>query len=227
MPDFKINAQERTITGRKVSQLRAQGLVPIVMYGPKTPSMQLQVSYGDLERTLRDAGGTNLIELNVNGDTYQVLAREVQRDVIKREILHADFFALDPSSKITVDVPVVMLNESPAVAAREGILLTGPNALSVEMRASNMINQIEVDLSSLAELGDSIYVKDLDVGENVNILNDPDEMIARVSQTSADRREEALAALDGEEGEALLEGEEGEEGEMVEGEEEEEFAEEE
>lgn len=207
MADYKIEAQKRTITGKKVNQLRAQGLVPIIVYGPKTPPMNLQVNYRELELTLRDAGGTNLIEMTVNGESYQVLAREVQRDVIKREILHADFFALDPSSKITVEVPVVMINESPAVASRKGILLTGPNSLSVEMRASNMINEIEVDLSTLKELGDSIYVKDLDFGGNARVLNDPDEMIARISQTSAARREEALSILEGEEGAAESEAE--------------------
>ncbi len=213
MAEYKLNAQERTVIGKKVGKLRRNGIVPIVVYGSETAPVHLQVNYRELEMTLRDAGGTNLIEIAVEGNqSYNVLARDVQRDVVRRDILHADFFAISANARITVEVPVVMINESPAVAARKGILLSGPNTLSVEMRASNMLDQIEIDLSSLEKVGDSIYVKDLNFGENARVLNDPEEMIARVAISSAARREEALAAAaglagEGEEGEGEGEGE--------------------
>lgn len=213
MAEYKLNAQERTVIGKKVGKLRRNGIVPIVVYGSETAPVHLQVNYRELEMTLRDAGGTNLIEIAVEGSqSYNVLARDVQRDVVRRDILHADFFAISANARITVEVPVVMINESPAVAARKGILLSGPNTLSVEMRASNMLDQIEIDLSSLEKVGDSIYVKDLNFGENARVLNDPEEMIARVAISSAARREEALAAAaglagEGEEGEGEGEGE--------------------
>ncbi len=193
--DYQIKAQARTVTGKKVKQLRQEGITPIVVYGRKIDSMALQANTKELELTLRDAGGTNLIDLNVDGETYNVIARDVQRDVVKRNILHADFVAIDETARITAEVPIILEGVSPVVASRKGILITGPNTLTVEMLAVNMIDSISVDLTVLQELGDSIYVKDMEVDETVTILNDPEQMVARVSQTSAARREEALATV--------------------------------
>ena len=201
MADFEIEVQLRTVVGKKVKRLRSDGLVPITVYGPKTDPVNLQVQYRPLEVLLMRAGGTNLIDLKVNGDTHTVLAREVQRDVIRGDILHADFFALDLTSTIQAEIPIQLVNESPVVAARQGILLTGPNTLTIETMATNLMNQIEIDLSVLEELGQGIYVSDLDLGEEVQIINDPEEMIARVVQTSADRAEEDELEAEGEEDE--------------------------
>jgi large subunit ribosomal protein L25 len=197
--EFQLKAQERTITGKKVSRLRAQGLVPVIVYGPRVEDpIALQIEYRALERTLAKAGGTNLIDLEIEGgETLNALARDVQRDVIKGTIEHVDFFAVDERARVVIDVPIYMHNQSAAVAARKAILLTGPNSLRIEMKAINLRNRIDIDLSEFPAVGDSLYVKDLKVSEDARVLNDPEEMILRVSQSSAARREEALAIADG------------------------------
>ena len=209
MAKYTLKAQERTIIGKKVRSLRTQGIVPLVIYGPTQEPKSLQAEYRELEITLAKAGGTNLVDIEVEGgETLSALARDVQRDVIKGTIEHVDFLAIDPNSRVVIDVPVYFNNQSAAVAARKGILLTGPNALRLEMKASNMRDRIDIDLSQYNELGDSLYVKDLDFGENTRVLNDPEEMVLRIAQSSAARREEAL--------EKVAAGEAGEEGEAVE-----------
>ena len=95
MSDFVIEAEPRTIVGKKVKGLRSQGLVPVVVYGPRIEPISLQMNERVLDSTLRRAGGTNLIDIKINGDTHTVLARDVQRDVLKGNILHADFFAVE------------------------------------------------------------------------------------------------------------------------------------
>ena len=187
---FTLEAQPRTIVGKKVSQLRRQGLIPISIYGPKIQPMNLQVPYRPLQVTLAKAGGTHLIDIKVDGDTTVVLAREVQRDVLRGDILHVDFFAVDMRSTIKTDVPIHFVGESPAVASRVGILITGPTVITIETLPSNLIGQIEVDLSGLVNVGDSIHVRDLNLGKEITILNDPNEMIAQISQPSAARAEE-------------------------------------
>ncbi|MDQ7024458.1 MAG: 50S ribosomal protein L25 [Anaerolineae bacterium] len=207
MADFTLSAEMRSIQGKKVSQLRKQGVVPGALYGPNTDPIKLQFQYRDLETTLRNAGGTNLIDINVDGDkNYPVLAREVQRDIIKGNILHVDFFAVDMNIKIRAEIPLVYEGQSPLVVSRLGIMLTGPNSLTVEMLPSRLMNQIVVDVSGMEEIGDTISVKDL-VLDDVTIINEPEEMIAKIVQPSAARAEEALEALE------LAEGAEGEEGE--------------
>lgn len=197
MADFKIEAQERTIIGKKVKTLRAEGLVPITVYGAKIDPVSLQVPYRPLEIALMKAGGTNLIDLNVSGKNHVVLARDVQRNVLKGTILHVDFVAVDMKTKITTDVPITLINESPAVESREGILLTGTNSVTIETLPSNLLHEIQVDLSKLVTVGDTITVADLNLGDEITILSDPEEMIARVSQTSA-ARSELLEGMDAE-----------------------------
>ncbi|NWG15673.1 MAG: 50S ribosomal protein L25 [Chloroflexi bacterium] len=191
---YVLDAQSRTIVGKKVSQLRRQGLVPAVVYGARLAPVHIQIPYRPLEVTLMKAGGTHLIDIQVDGGTYTVLAREVQRDILRSDILHVDFFAVDESTKIRVEVPIHFVNESPAVEARLGVLMAGSTTLTLETLPSKLLSVVEVDISGLAAVGDSVYVRDLNLGPDVTIVSDPDEMIVRVSQTAAARsiEEEAL-----------------------------------
>ncbi len=214
MADFEIAVQPRTITGKKVSQLRKQGLVPAVVYGPSTPAFQIQIPYRPLEVTLMKAGGTNLIDIDVEGQTHTVLTREVQRDVLRGDILHVDFFAVDADQTIAADVFIQFVGESPGVA--EGnILITGPSSLSIETLPANLPSEITIDISGLEEIGDSIFVRDLDLGEGLVILNDSEELLVRVVQPSAARADELL------EEDELLSADEDGEGEVEEGDDEE------
>jgi large subunit ribosomal protein L25 len=194
--DFTLEVQPRSITGKKVSQLRNQGFVPATVYGPKSQPMNIQVPYRALELTLMKAGGTNLIDLQVDGRAVTVLARHVQRNVLKRTIIHVDFYQVDLATKIRTAVPVHFINESPAVAAKRGVLITGPTSINIETLPRNLLHVIEVDLSPLKEVGDTITVGDLKLGEDVTIMDDAEEMLAKVVQTSAARAEEDLEAAE-------------------------------
>lgn len=217
MAEFSLKAEARTIKGKKVSQLRNEGKVPGTVYGPNIEPQKLAMDYRELEITLRNAGGTNVIDLDVNGSSVPVLAREVQRSVIKGDILHVDFLAPDMNKKIRADVRIQLVGQSPLVVSRKGILLTGPNSIQLEMLPSNLLNKVDVDITILENIGDTISVKDLPLREGITVINDPEEMIAKVVQPSAARAAEmeaALAAAEGEEGEATEgEGEETEDGE--------------
>jgi large subunit ribosomal protein L25 len=192
MADFVIEAQARTITGKQVNQLRNQGFVPAVVYGSKTQPVHIQIPYRPLEVTLMKAGGTNLIDIQVDGKTHTVITREVQRHVIKGNIMHVDFVAVDMNQAITTDVFVHFVGESPAVQASLGMLLTGASSITIETLPADLIDRIEVDLSGLANVGDAIHVRDLDLGDKITVKTDPEELIVRVVQPASARAEEAL-----------------------------------
>lgn len=189
MADFSLEAQPRTVTGKKVGQLRRDGLVPMTVYGPGLQPVNLQVAYRPLEILLSKAGGTNLIDINAGGKTYTVLVREVQRNVITRRMIHIDLFALDLTAKLKTDIPVRYVGESPAVQAKQGVLITGPSSLHVELLPSALMEYIEIDIATLKTVGSAIFVSDLKLGDGITVLNDPEELLARVSQTSAARSE--------------------------------------
>lgn len=196
MAEFQLTAELRRAQGRKNRQLRRDGYVPAVVYGPSTEPISVQFPYRAVEVMLMNAGGTNLIDIEVNGETYASLAREVQRDVVRGDILHVDFLAVDQTQRISVEVPIVMEGQSPVVAAREGILITGRSSLTLEVFPSDIRDRIVIDLSNLTEMGDEVLVRDLTFGESVSIQNDPNEMLAKIVQPAAAR---ADADLDEEE----------------------------
>ncbi len=207
MAKFAITAEKRTVIGKKVGQLRRQGWIPATIYGPSIEAVTVQFPYRELEKLLLQAGGTNLIDITIDGgETYPVLAREVQRDVIRRDILHVDFLAVDVNKRIRAEVPVVYEGTSPLVASRKGIMLTGPNTLTMEMLPGKLKDRYILDVSILDELGATINVKDLPPEEGVTIINDPEEMLARIVQPASARALERAAAL-------TAAGEEGAEGE--------------
>ncbi len=211
MAEFQLAAEVRQTQGKKNRRLRQEGYVPGIVYGPSTEPVSVQFPYRAIELTLMDAGGTNLIDIEVNGKSYPSLAREVQRDVVRGDILHVDFLAVDQSQRISVEVPIVTHGQSPVVAAREGILITGRSSLTIEVFPSDIRDRIMIDLSELTELGSEVLVRDLTFGETVIVHNDPNEMLAKIVQPAAARAEDEL---EGEEDE--LEGEEGEESEDAE-----------
>lgn len=196
MADYSINAQTRTVIGKKVSTVRTAGNVPGTIYGPKTPAISVQFDYRELETTLRTAGSTNIIDVNYDGTAIRVLARDVQRDIIKGTIKHVDFFAVDENSKIRAEIPVMLIGESPIIATRKAILIAGTSSVRIESLPRDLVNKIEIDLSALTAIGSTIYVKDLKVGAGIVILNDGEEIVAKALQTGAQRADAAKDDLD-------------------------------
>ncbi|MBZ0289687.1 MAG: 50S ribosomal protein L25, partial [Anaerolineae bacterium] len=98
--NYVLEAQPRTVVGKKVGALRRSGMVPVIVYGPQTEPINLQIEYRPLQIALMKAGGTNLIDIRYDGGSQVVLAREVQRDVLRGDIMHVDFFAVDLKAKI-------------------------------------------------------------------------------------------------------------------------------
>ncbi len=201
MAEFELAAEVRNGRGKKNRELRKQGFVPGIVYGPSNDPISVQFPYRAIEVTLMAAGGTNLIDIVVDGKAYPSLAREVQRDVVRGDILHVDFLAVDASQRIRVEVPIIMEGRSPVVAVREGILITGRSSLTMEVYPDDIRDRIVIDLSQLTELGSEVLVGDLEFGEKVIVHSDPNEMLAKIVQPAAARAEEELDELEGEEGE--------------------------
>lgn len=188
---YTLDAQMRSVTGKKVGQLRRAGLVPAVIYGAKRPPVHVQIPERSLTMTLLKAGGTHLIEMNIDGNSQTVIAREVQRHVLRGSILHVDFLAVEANKTIETEVPVHFINESPAVATKQGIVVSGTNTIRISALPRDLIDVIEVDLAILKRPGDAIHVRDLKLGAGLQIVSDPDEVVVRVAGTAGAVSEEA------------------------------------
>ncbi|MBN8636854.1 MAG: 50S ribosomal protein L25 [Anaerolineae bacterium] len=190
--NYTLDAQARSITGKKVSQLRNQGLVPAVVYGEAVQPVHVQIPYRSLEVALMKAGGTHLITLSVEGQAHTVITRDVQRDILKGKITHVDFLAVSATTKLKTEVPVHFTGEAPAVALRVGVLNTVTPYVEVEALPADLIDHIDVDLSSLKMVGDAIHVRDLKLGDKVVAVTDEDTVIVAVGIIGAGAAEEPV-----------------------------------
>jgi large subunit ribosomal protein L25 len=189
---YTLDAQARTVTGKKVKQLRVQGLVPAIIYGGGKQPVPVQIPAKPLQMTLLKAGGTHLINITVDGTEHTVITRDVQRNILRGEITHVDFMAVDASTRLTAEVRVHFVNESPAVITRQGILVMGGGSLTIEALPADLVEQIDVDLALLKAVGDSVHVRDLQLPPGLRVLNDEDEMIVRVAPATTAAEEETL-----------------------------------
>jgi large subunit ribosomal protein L25 len=188
----ELTAEKRTVTGKQVRRLRREGWVPAVMYGHGFEPIPLQFEKRSLAHVLSKVGGSQLVGINVKGDKQpeMALVRDVQRDPIRGNFLHVDFYRVRMTERLTAEVPLVVVGESPVIEAREGILLQGISAIEVECLPGDLVDAIEVDLSDLVEIDQAIHVRDLAVPAGIDVLTDVDEMIVRVVPLEAEEVEE-------------------------------------
>jgi len=188
----ELTAEKRTVLGKRVKRLRWQGWVPGVMYGHGFDSIPLQFKARDLQQLLSQVGGSQLVSIKVKGQEQpqMALVRDVQRDPIRRTPLHVDFYRVKMTERITAEVPLEIVGESPAVEAGEGILLQGISTIEIECLPGNLVDAIEVDLSDLVEIDQALYVRDLAIPASIDVLTSPDEVIVHVVLMKEEEEEE-------------------------------------
>jgi large subunit ribosomal protein L25 len=207
--DLQIRVDARTVTGKQTKRLRASGIVPGVLFGKAAGSVPVQLDAKQLDQLYREAGRTSIVKVSVDGGrATSAVIKSMQRHPLTGRVLHVDFFAPDLTHEMTVDVPLSFTGEPPAVEATGGFLLTSLDHLRVKALPSDLPHELSVDLTPLVDLEAAIHVSDIAVPDNVTVLNEPDEMVARVMPPRVEEEPELVLA-EGEE----LEGEEGVEGE--------------
>lgn len=184
MSELKLSAQPRSLTGRKVRQLRRAGLVPVTVYGKKQTAESLQVVERSFERVLQAAGFSQLVQIDVEGgSTHNVLIRAVQRHPVTHSFLHADFYAVDLTEKQQVQVPVHSTGK-PAALAQGLIVLQSLDHVTVEALPTNIPTHIDVDITNLS-LENPVTVANLPVIEGVEYINDAEEAVFTMVITRA------------------------------------------
>lgn len=189
----EISAQPRKIVGKRVKTLRQKGVLPVVLYGYKTPSMALTVHTRDFEYAWKEAGESSLILLKTESGEFNVLIHDVTRDPIRGSLLHADLYAVRMDQKIRAHVSVAFTGESPAVKNDGGILVKVRQELEVEAFPKDLPKELIADLSILSGVDSKMCVRDIIVPSEVTLLADSNDTIALVEKA---RSEEELAALE-------------------------------
>ena len=181
MEKVVLKATKRDVSGKQVNALRRSGKLPAVIYGRRTEPVSVTLDAHEAGLVLSKVGSSSLITIEVDGTEYPALVRERQRDHIKNRLIHVDFLAVSLTEKIRAEVRIELAGVSLAVKDSDAVLVTGLHALSVECLPADLPDHITVDIAPLAKVGDSIHVRDITLGDKVQILDDPDEMIVNAT----------------------------------------------
>jgi len=179
----KLSAKKRTVTGRKVKQLRQQQLLPANIYGKDVKSLAIELPLKEFETVFKIAGETNIIELTVDKEAKSrpVLIGNIQLDPVTDFFLHVDFRQVDLSKKVVVAVPLELKGQSPAVI-KGGVLVKLVNELEIEALPKDLPDKLEVDISGLEEIGQAISIKQVPIDSSkVKLMTENlDELVVKI-----------------------------------------------
>lgn len=205
-----LMAEPREIHGKKVKRLRREGLVPGVVYGPVIDeTISVSVNEREFRKFFMAHGHSTIFTLKWDGGSQPVLIREVQREPVRQDMLHVDFFAPNMNVTLRQSVPVALQHAADIDGG--GVLQHVLNEIEVEALPANLPSEIAVDISGLTSVGDSLHVRDIVAPENVQIVSDPDATVASVILQVVEV-EEPVEGEEAAEGEEATEGEEAAEG---------------
>ncbi|MEK7514059.1 MAG: 50S ribosomal protein L25 [Patescibacteria group bacterium] len=200
----KLDVNPRKIAGRKVKQLRRQGIIPANIFGKSVKSLAIELPLKSFQTAFKTAGETNIIELQVAKETKTrpVLVHDIHYHPVTDQILHVDFHQVDLTQKVTVAVPIEVIGESPAVV-QGGVLVQLLNELQVEALPRDLPDKFVIDASKLAAIGDGVTIKDLAVSDKVKFLAEKlDELVVKIEPPTKEEVEvkpaEAVIPAEGE-----------------------------
>jgi len=208
MEELKLKAEKRDVLGKRNRFLRRRGITPTHLFGHSLKSLSLQCDTDELKRVITHAGETRLIDLEVQGErgAKKVFVREIQRDPLGKQLLHVDFYQIRMGEKMTMDVPIVLVGEAPALKTKGRILSRGITELPIECLPEKVPPQIEIDVSTLEELEQAIQVKDIVLDPDITVEADPEQMVVKVAEVMIEVEPEPEVAeeeeVEGEEAEA-------------------------
>jgi len=199
MQQAKLEVQQRNAFGKQSARdLRKEGGVPAVLYGRAQDTVAIQLDARTFRQFLRTYGENVIINMEVSaGNTETVIIKEIQRHPVdKQRLIHADFIRISLDEPVTSAVPVVLVGNP--LGVQEGGVLEFPlRQVSLHCLPMQIPNEITIDVGHL-DIGDAVHVSELTLDEEIDILDEPERIIATVSQPRIQLEDEVTEAEDGE-----------------------------
>jgi len=178
----------------KLTELRSSGYIPAVVYGYQVEAKPIAVPEKEFMKAIKESGRNGVLTMNVDGNDVKVVLSDYQQDILKGQITHADFLAVNMSNELEMNVVVTLTGESEGVKA--GGVLEQPNReVILKVKPSDVPESVEVDISGL-QIGDTLKVSDIRDKVNFHIVNDDDFTLVtlaapRVAEEESDEAEAA------------------------------------
>ncbi len=191
---MELAVQKREKFGKEVKALRREGFIPAELYGHGLENLHLSVPVKDFQKLFKQAGESTLITIAVGGDMRPAMIHDVSRDPITDEITSIDFYQVRLDEKIKVKVPLSFAGDSSAVKEKGGLLVKSMHEIEVEALPGSIPHSIEVDLTIIKDIGESVRVGDLKFPSGVKTHVVAETVVATV--TEKPKEEEVVAALE-------------------------------
>lgn len=211
MDKVVLKATRRNVKGKQVKSLRRQGQLPAVLYGHKFEPISISLDAHHSSLVIPHLSSSTIVTIDLDGEQYAALVREKQRDYIKNSLVHVDFQVVSLTEKIRAMVQIEIHGTAPAVKDFNAVIVTNLTHVEVEALPNDLPERVTVDISKLAQVGDTIYVRDLEFSDKVTLLTDTDEIIVVATSAAPEEVEEAPAAEEAAEPEVIERGKKEEE----------------
>jgi large subunit ribosomal protein L25 len=188
---MELKAQKREITGKKVRKLRRAGEIPAVVFGADKVPQNIKLPALRFEKAFREAGESTVLDLDIDGQKEKAIITDVQIDPMGK-VIHADLKRVEAGEKLTANVPIEVIGESPVVKSGDGILLTLLDEVEVECLPQDLPAKIEVDISGLEKVEDMVTIKDLPVNRAKVLImgHEEEEPVLKIDYAQMEEEEE-------------------------------------
>lgn len=178
---FKIKGETRNVFGKNASRrIRQEGMIPAILYSTDTASIPLTLNKKDVFAILKAETGENTIfKISFNSETRNTMIKELQRDPVTDEILHADLIQVVMDNVISVSVPIVLVGEAVGVKAEGGFVDFVTREVEIECFPKNIPEKLEIDISSL-HLHQSLKIEDLSSPGEITLVSDPNTVVVLI-----------------------------------------------
>ena len=206
MENLILNTEIRS-KEEKLSELRVSRIIPAIVYGRHQEPISIKMDYSEFLRTFRKSGESKIITLKVGKDNIDVLVHEIQKEPISGDFLHIDFFALTKGEKVHTKIALSFVGSSKAVS-EWAILEEHTKEIDVKVLPKDLVDSIEVDLSKLENMGDSIKLSELNIDTTKFEILTADTIVvsatkpAKAEELSTDAPDAPVTGADEEEAKA-------------------------
>lgn len=190
MAEHKLALEKREVTGKKLKDLRATGLIPSVIYGGKGPILSAS-EYVPTEKVLNEAGYHSPIDLDVAGKKQMAIVKDVQIDPVSRKIINIEFQAISAKEVVEATTPVVIIGfeESEASKIYHFAMTQAISELDVKAKPADLPSELEIDATGLKEVEDKLTVADIKLPAGVEFADkelDKEQVVASLYDPAAE-----------------------------------------
>lgn len=211
--DISLKLEERTVRGKKVANLRHEGLIPSVVYGGKSEAKHTQSASIETTKVVRAAGKHTPVNLVVDGKKKLAIIKNIDTDPIKHQIRHIAFHTIKQNDIITTTVTIQLTDQGESEAEKAGlVILQALEQIDIKAKPADLPESLEISIRNLTSTEDKLTLADIALPEGVEFADaeqDTDLVVANVYEPSALQAANDAAGGDAEDNTATVEAENG------------------